>query len=153
MAYVLRKRTKEDVEFFLENGVTSPWGGIPGFDYSLVECPEENIKMIFIGGQGIMNEYGIEWSEMAHYAAVVSNEKSYTIEFFSYNKYSKIEETSKRYETIYKLKVIYSFNGTDYEKEIFLDKVKKCFTEYAKEDSEKYICDKVIFLDEELRWM
>ena len=46
MAYVLRKRTKEDVEFFLENGVTSPWGGIPGFDYSLVECPEENIKMI-----------------------------------------------------------------------------------------------------------
>ena len=151
MAYVLRERTKEDVEFFLENGVTSPWGGMPGFDYSLVECLEDNIKMIFIGGQGIMNEYGIEWSEMAHYALVICERNIFTIEFFSCKKFTDRTPKKLKYENIYKIKAIKS--SSSYDKQMILNIVKQCFIAYGNGGKASSVCEKVSFIDEEVRWM
>lgn len=152
MEYVLRKVNEADEEFFINSGIRNPFGGRPGFAYYMVENQEQNVKMIFIGGQGNMKEDGKEYSEMAAYAAVVWNGKSYLVEYYSH---SKCVNKSGEYEVfwiIYKIKAVYAFFCSDDEKKKFIEIVKKCFEAYGNEGMKRVICEKVLFIDEEVRW-
>ena len=127
MDYVLRQVTDEDERFFINSGIKSSFGRKLGFGYNMVENQEDDVKMVFIGGQGIMKEDGTEWSDIAEYCAVLCKEKSYIIEFYSHKKWHDGEFETNKFESIYKIKSIYSLKCTDDEKKMLIEIVKKCF--------------------------
>ena len=153
MDYVLRRVTDGDKQFFINSGVKSPFGGRPGFGRYMVESLEDNAKMVFIGGQGIMKEDGTEWSDMAHYCAVVWKGKSYIVEFYTHKKWFEEEKRKNQFESMYKITSVSSLECTDEEKKIFIEIVKKCFITYDLNRYQTSVCEKVIFMDTEVRWV
>ena len=118
----------------------------------MVESNEKEVKMTFIGGQGIMKEDGTEWSDMAEYCAVLWKEKSYIVEFYSHKKWYD-NELEIKYESIYKIKSIYSSKCTDDEKKTLIEIVKKCFVIYDLSRYQTAVCEKIIFMETEVRWI
>ena len=152
MSYVLRRITEEDEEYFLKCGVKSPFGGTPSYGYYIIENIEEDIKMALMGGQGIMDEEGKEWSEMAQYCAVVWNEKSYVVEFYSHSNCVDKNEKNDIFRVLYKIKFVYSQKCGAKKREEFIEKVKECFITYNNKRYKDSVCEKVSFMDTEVRW-
>ena len=153
MAYVLKKRTDEDKQYFIDCGVKSPFGGKPTFAYHMVENIDENVKMIFMGGQGIMTEDGEEWSEMAAYLTIVWNEKNFLVEFYRKKIFTHNKPQYDTFEVIYKIKKVYSLECENKEKQEFIKILKDCLVAYGNEGIDTSICEKVIFMDTEVRWV
>ena len=148
MTYILREITIEDREYF--NKLRTFKDEIYYGKY-MVENLEKNVKMSFIGGQGYMHEDGTEYSEMAHYALVICERNIFTIEFFSCKKFTDRTPKKLKYENIYKIKAIKS--SSSYDKQMILNIVKQCFIAYGNGGKASSVCEKVSFIDEEVRWM
>ena len=153
MSYELRRISDVDKGDFLRCGLKSPFGTSHiGFGRYIVENITENVKMAYIGGQGILTEEGEEWSDMAEYCALLWEKKSYLIEFYSR---SETVEKKKNYDVfriIYKIKCIHS---QQYDKELreeLIKKLKECFIAYNTKRYKSSICEKVSFMDTEVRW-
>ncbi len=152
MSYELRRITDEDEEYFLKCGVRSPFGGEPSYGYDIIENYEENVKMAFMGGQGIMTDDLKEWSEMPKYCAVIWNEKSYMVEFYRKKFFTHNDPLYDTFEVVYKIKAVHSFGYNIEKKQEFLKLLQNCFTAYGNEGVETSICEKVSFMDTEVRW-
>lgn len=150
MDYVLRRITDEDKKFFLNCNIKSPFGKL-GTMYYMIESVKDNVKMLPLGGQGIMKEDGTEWSEMAEYCAIIWNEKCYTIEYYYNKKWSDAKDSKDTYRITYKIKEILWGKCSNEQKGDFLKILKKCFIAYnmKKEESK---CEQVCFWDDEVRW-
>ncbi|MBQ4524293.1 MAG: hypothetical protein IJA10_15340 [Lachnospiraceae bacterium] len=154
MAYVLRERNEADKEYFLQCGVESPFGGTPSFGKYIVENVEEDVKMFLLGGQGIMKEDGTEWSEMACYCAIIWKGKKYTVEFYSYEKWFEELNGKDKFESLYKIKCVCTEEVTDNnEKEGIIEIIKSCFTTYDFKRYKSSVCEKVVFMDENVKWI
>lgn len=150
MNFVFRRITDEDKNFFSKCNIKSPFGKL-GTMYYMIESVRDNVKMLPLGGQGIMKEDGTEWSEMAEYCAIIWKEKSYTIEYFYNKKWSEEEVSKDTYKITYKIKEIFSSECSNEQKRAFLEILKKCFIAYNMQKEESK-CEKVCFLDDEVRW-
>lgn len=153
MDYVLRRVTDEDEVFFDKSGIKSPWGGSLGSSYYMVESVKEDVKMMPIGGQGIMEEDGTEWSEMASYCAIVWKGKSYRVEFYSHSNCIRKAKDYEIFVMTYKIKEVQSEICNGLEKEEFIKIAKKCFESYGAGGCKTSLCEKVIFIDTEVRWV
>ena len=154
MDYILRRVTEEDREFFIKCGVKSPIRKMqPGFDRYMVESLEDDVKMVFIGGQGIMEEDGTERSEMEAYGAIVWKGKSYIVKFFEH---SNCVCKAYGYETFimtYKIKEVEAGKCVNREKEKLIEITRKCFETYGAGGCKTSLCEKVQFIDTEVRWV
>ena len=153
MTFFVRDITSDDEDDFINCGANSPFGSDIFFYSKLIECDTEDAKMAFIGGQGYMHEDGTEYSEMADYVIFMRNKKCYTVEFFSHIKFTDKTYGNKKYEHIYKIKSIRTTECNEMEKKEIIEIIKQCFIEFCKVESTTAICEKVTFLDVEVRWM
>lgn len=153
MDYVLRRVTDEDKQFFIKSGVKSPVRKQrPGFDQYMVESLEDNVRMVFIGGQGIMEEDGTERSEMAAYSAVVWNGKCYIVQFYEHSNCVKKAQGYETFIMTYKIKEVEADKCINDEREKFIAIAKKCFQAYGAGGCKTSLCEKVLFINTEVRW-
>ena len=148
MAYLLRRKTEEDKEYFISCGVKSPFGGVPSFGYYIVENAEENIKMALLGGQGYMEEDGTEISDMAAYCVVIWNDRKYIVEYYRRKECS----SDRAYRMIYKIKSISCSIDCSQDKNKILEIIKESYIAYDNGGATLSVCESVSFIDSEVRW-
>ena len=153
MCFVTRKLKKEDEEVLKKHGVVDKYGNLLNISKDVLESTEKKIMMVNMGGQGIMNEDGTEWSETAIVCLIIWNDKRIMTEYYSHKKWFKPVSGYDIFEAVYKIKKIYFSENEEYKKEDALEIVKECIARYDIDNCVMAKCKKVTYLNDEMRWV